>query len=233
MDEVSSYVCLLIANERVDTPRWYYARNRWEEGDAVLAQLNDAPIDSEKVQYTRREILAAIEAELEANSSLHWKQFLTMGIVDKTRMKIIRRLCMCFWLPMIREWMGSSLIAYYSQSPSFNIFLLHVPRLTTLPLRLRHPLHDRETLTRVSPLWCPKHLLRPRLRAPHLHHRACRPPQCPALRRHDNDGSHYNLHRPRRPLRVRSNAVGRNGHHLPLPVRLRLRLAGLRVAVLL
>ncbi|CAO2652816.1 Nn.00g022270.m01.CDS01 [Neocucurbitaria sp. VM-36] len=97
-----------------DTPRWYYARNRFEEGDAVLAQLNDAPIESEKVQYTRREILAAIEAELEANSSLHWKQFLTMGIVDKTRMKIIRRLFMCFWLPMIREWMGSSLIAYYS-----------------------------------------------------------------------------------------------------------------------
>ncbi|KAH7382676.1 MFS transporter [Phaeosphaeria sp. MPI-PUGE-AT-0046c] len=97
-----------------DTPRWYYARNRWEEGDAVLARLNDTPIDSEKVQTTRREILSAIEAELEANSSLHWKQFLTMGIVDKTRMKIIRRLCMCFWLPMIREWMGSSLIAYYS-----------------------------------------------------------------------------------------------------------------------
>ncbi|OAG06873.1 MFS transporter [Paraphaeosphaeria sporulosa] len=97
-----------------DTPRWYYARNRWEEGDAVLARLNDTPVESEQVQNTRREILAAIEAELEANSSLHWKQFLTMGIVDNTRMKIIRRLCMCFWLPMIREWMGSSLIAYYS-----------------------------------------------------------------------------------------------------------------------
>ncbi|KAF2650403.1 MFS transporter [Lophiostoma macrostomum CBS 122681] len=97
-----------------DTPRWYYAQNRWEEGDAILARLNDTDIDSEKVQQTRREILAAIEAELEANSSLHWKQFLTMGIVDNTRMKIIRRLSMCFWLPMIREWMGSSLIAYYS-----------------------------------------------------------------------------------------------------------------------
>ena len=87
-----------------DTPRWYYARNRWEEGDAALAQLNDADVASEKVQRTRREILASIEAELEANSSLHWKQFLTMGIVDNTRMKIVRRLSMCFWLPMIREW---------------------------------------------------------------------------------------------------------------------------------
>jgi hypothetical protein len=72
-----------------DTPRWYYARNRWGEGDAVLARLNDTPLDSEKVQNTRREILAAIEAELEANSSLHWKQFLTMGIVDNTRMKML------------------------------------------------------------------------------------------------------------------------------------------------
>jgi hypothetical protein len=98
-----------------DTPRWYYAQNRWEEGDAILARLNDTEISSENVQQTRREILANIESELEANSSLHWKQFLTMGIVDNTRMKIVRRLCMCFWLPMIREWMGSSLIAYYSE----------------------------------------------------------------------------------------------------------------------
>ena len=98
-----------------DTPRWYYARNRHEEGDAVLAQLNDTDVSSEKVQYTRREILQAIEVELEANASLRWKDFLTMGIVDKTRLKIIRRICICFWLPMIREWMGSSLIAYYSE----------------------------------------------------------------------------------------------------------------------
>jgi len=104
-----------VFDDLLDTPRWYYARNRWEEGDAVLALLNDAPVDSENVQRTRREILAAIEAELEANSSLHWTQFLTSGIVDNTRLKIVRRLCICFWLPMIREWMGSSLIAYYSE----------------------------------------------------------------------------------------------------------------------
>lgn len=100
---------------RPDTPRWYYARNRFEEGDAILARLNETDVDHAKVQDTRREILANIEAELEANSSLKWRDFLTSGIVDKTRMKIIRRLCMCFWLPMIREWMGSSLIAYYSK----------------------------------------------------------------------------------------------------------------------
>lgn len=97
-----------------DTPRWYYARNRNSEGDAVLARLNDLPVDSPEVQQTRGEIMLAIEAEMEASSSLHWKQFLTMGIIDRTPMKIVRRLCICFWLPMIREWMGSSLMAYYS-----------------------------------------------------------------------------------------------------------------------
>ena len=97
-----------------DTPRWYYARGRNEEGDRVLARLNDLPIESPQVQQSRQEILLAIEAELEANASLHWKQFLTLGVVDRTPMKIIRRLCICFWLPMIREWTGSSLMAYYA-----------------------------------------------------------------------------------------------------------------------
>jgi hypothetical protein len=98
-----------------DTPRWYFARNRPDEGDAVLSQLYDCPVDSPKVQQTKREILAAIDAELEANESLHWKQFITLGVIDKTPMKIIRRIMICFWLPMIREWMGSSLMAYYSE----------------------------------------------------------------------------------------------------------------------
>jgi hypothetical protein len=99
---------------QADTPRWYYAQNRFKEGDAILARLNDSPVDPDRVQQTRHEIMAAIEAEMEANSSLHWKQFVTMAIVDKSRMKILRRLSMCFWLPMVREWMGSSLIGYYT-----------------------------------------------------------------------------------------------------------------------
>lgn len=97
-----------------DTPRILYAKNRVEEADEILARLNDAPIESEKVQQTKREIFAVIDQELEAAHSLHWSQFLTSGIIDRTPIKIIRRLCICFWLPMIREWMGSSLVAYYS-----------------------------------------------------------------------------------------------------------------------
>ncbi|QDS68611.1 hypothetical protein FKW77_001242 [Venturia effusa] len=84
------------------------------QSDIALSQLNDLPVDSEKVQQIRRDIMLAIEMELEADSSLNWKQFLALGVVDKTELKIVRRIMICFWLPMIREWMGSSLMAYYS-----------------------------------------------------------------------------------------------------------------------
>ena len=83
-----------------DTPRWYYARGRIAEGDAALAQLNDANVSSEAVQETKRHIMTAIEIEKEADASLHWYQFLGLGIVDNTKLKIIRRLMICFWLPM-------------------------------------------------------------------------------------------------------------------------------------
>lgn len=91
----------LVAFFLPDTPRWYYARNRNAEGDATLSQLYDEPVDSEAVQETRRGIMANIEVELEANASLSWQQFLAMGFVDHTSLKIIRRLIICFWIPMV------------------------------------------------------------------------------------------------------------------------------------
>lgn len=113
-----------------DTPRWYYARNKIDQGDAALVQIYGEDIDSEAVQETKRHIMTAIEIELEANATLHWQHFLTMGIVDRTQLKIIRRLIICFWLPFVRllklnrsistnerqigEWMGVSLLAYFA-----------------------------------------------------------------------------------------------------------------------
>lgn len=89
-----------------DTPRWYYARNRPDDGDDALSRLADVPVEHPKVQQTRREIMVAIEAEEEAKSSLRWTSFLSMGILDKTPLRIVRRLVICFWLPFIREWTG-------------------------------------------------------------------------------------------------------------------------------
>lgn len=103
-----------------DTPRWYYAKGRPEQGDDALCRLTDLPLEDPKVQQTRREIFIAMEAELEAKSSLKWTQFLTSGITDKTPLRIVRRLCICFWLPFIREWTGSVSSAF-PRSPARTV----------------------------------------------------------------------------------------------------------------
>lgn len=97
-----------------DTPRWYYAKGREAEGDAVLCQLNDADMENPHVRETKKQILTAIEIEKQASQSLKLKDFLTMGFVDRTELKIIRRLVICFWIPMLGEWMGVSLLAYFA-----------------------------------------------------------------------------------------------------------------------
>ncbi|ETN41003.1 uncharacterized protein HMPREF1541_02935 [Cyphellophora europaea CBS 101466] len=106
-----------------DTPRWYYARGRIAEGDAALSRLYDQDLDADSVQATKRSIMTAIEIETEANETIRWYQFLGMGFVDHTRLRIIRRLVMCFWLPMLGEWMGISLLAYFTPVILQNIGL--------------------------------------------------------------------------------------------------------------
>ena len=86
-----------------DTPRWYYARGRIAEGDTTLARLNNTDVIDPFVQETKNRILKVIEIDTEASKSLHWKQFLTMGVVDHTRLKVYQRLVICFWLPMLGE----------------------------------------------------------------------------------------------------------------------------------
>lgn len=173
--------------------------------------------------------MLAIDAELEANSSLHWKQFATMGIVDKTPMKIIRRLCICFWLPMIREWMGSSLIAYYSEFPAG---LGAVENVLMVEHRQRYTCYCREAFFGVTSLGSVEHILRCWLLPVDLHHRARWPTIRANVRRDDHDGPTHNIHHPRgHPAdSVRSVGLDRNNFHIP--IRLRLRLAGLRLAVL-
>lgn len=46
-----------------DTPRWYYARGREEEGDRVLARLHALPVEHEAVQFVKAEIKASLEEE--------------------------------------------------------------------------------------------------------------------------------------------------------------------------
>jgi hypothetical protein len=59
-----------------DTPRWYYAKGRNMERDAVLSRLHEKPIDHPDVMFQRREIFASIKLEEDVNrfriSSLIW-----------------------------------------------------------------------------------------------------------------------------------------------------------------
>lgn len=71
-----------------DTPRWYYARNRIEEGDAVLQRLHELPIEHPNVQAQKTEILEAIHIEEESENqltilSLFW---------DNTELRVGRRI---------------------------------------------------------------------------------------------------------------------------------------------
>lgn len=213
-----------------DTPRYYYAKNRHAEGDDALERLNDAPIESESVQRIKQEILFAIEAEDEAASSLHWKQFLTSGIIDHTPMRIIRRLCICFWLPMIREWMGSSLMAYYIKS----LPCLFATLFLMLVYRLGHSQPCRRTTFASQPSRRrAQHLLRSGLRAALFHHRTSWPPFSADVRRLRHVRADPHLHGAPSRACNHLDPMGRYRHHLRVPLRLRLRVARLRVALLL
>jgi hypothetical protein len=86
-----------------DTPRWYYARDRIEEGDAVLALLHDLPTDDEKVQSQKREILTSLQLEAEDENKLNWKSLLFW---DNTELRVGRRIRISFLILSIQQMMG-------------------------------------------------------------------------------------------------------------------------------
>ena len=69
-----------------DTPRWYYARGREQEGDAVLARLHALPVDHKAVQFVKSEIISSLEEEDSAKISI-----LTL-FWDNTELQFGRRL---------------------------------------------------------------------------------------------------------------------------------------------
>lgn len=58
-----------------DTPRWYYAKGKTEEGDAVLCHLHNLAITDPAVNATKSEILASIELESLDTEGLRLKDF--------------------------------------------------------------------------------------------------------------------------------------------------------------
>ncbi|RVX74849.1 hypothetical protein B0A52_01126 [Exophiala mesophila] len=93
-----------------DTPRWYYARGRNEEGDDVVARLHDRPVEDPAVQAMRNEILASIKLEDEDEHKfnvidLFW---------DRSDLKAGRRIRISFMILSLQQMMGINLSVYYS-----------------------------------------------------------------------------------------------------------------------
>jgi hypothetical protein len=85
-----------------DTPRWYYAKGRTEEGDSVLCRLHDLPLDDIKVQVMKQEILSAIEME-----SMETSKFKVLELFwDNSDLRAGRRIRIAFLLLFLQTLMG-------------------------------------------------------------------------------------------------------------------------------
>ena len=86
-----------------DTPRWYYARGRPDEGDDVLARLHSLPIEHPAVQLVKAEILASLKEE-EGEENFNWLCLFW----DNTELQFGRRLRTSFLI----NWVGARLNVY-------------------------------------------------------------------------------------------------------------------------
>ncbi|KAG8158428.1 hypothetical protein KVR01_011550 [Diaporthe batatas] len=102
-----------------DTPRWYYARERIEEGDIVLALLNDQPVDHPNVQEQKKDILRSIQMEAEDEN----KFSLICLVWDNTELRVGRRIRTGFLLLSIQQMMGINMLVYFSTRIFANIGL--------------------------------------------------------------------------------------------------------------
>lgn len=85
-----------------DTPRWYYARDRIQEGDIVLALLNDRPLEDPHVQEQKRDILRSIQMEAEDENKLS----LLSLVWDNAELRVGRRIRISFLILSIQQMMG-------------------------------------------------------------------------------------------------------------------------------
>ena len=87
-----------------DTPRWYYAKGRNAEGDAILAKLFDKDIEHPEVQAIRHDIMSTIELESEEQNKFDiWGLFW-----DHSDLRVGRRIRISFMLLSLQQMMGQS-----------------------------------------------------------------------------------------------------------------------------
>lgn len=80
----------------------YYAKGRTEEGDSVLSQLHDLPIEHENVREQKKEIMNSIELEEHEENKLSF----TSLVWDKTELRVGRRIRIAFLILSFQQMMG-------------------------------------------------------------------------------------------------------------------------------
>ncbi|KAI6830218.1 putative sugar transporter STL1 [Hortaea werneckii] len=93
-----------------DTPRWYYARDRHEEGDKTLARLHGKDVSDEAVQTMRREILASLHEDDGEKSEFN----IMMLFWDNSDLQIGRRLRTSFLILFAQQFLGINMLVYFS-----------------------------------------------------------------------------------------------------------------------
>lgn len=99
-----------------DTPRWYYIRDRMEEGDKTLARLYGAYRkgkvnydDVPEIQAMKSTIISSFRVEEESENKL---TFLSI-VWDNTPLRVGKRIRISFIILGIQQSMGINILVYY------------------------------------------------------------------------------------------------------------------------
>lgn len=87
-----------------DTPRWYYAGGREEDGDAVLARLHAQSIEHPDVQAQKLEMIRAIRLEEQNENKFRYLDL----IWDRSELRAGRRIRIAYLLMVFQNMMGMS-----------------------------------------------------------------------------------------------------------------------------
>ncbi|KIX94522.1 uncharacterized protein Z520_09908 [Fonsecaea multimorphosa CBS 102226] len=91
-----------------ETPRWLYSHDRKDEAVTVLARLMDTTEDYDQVQFIKNEMEESLELERQ-QGSITLKGILS----DKTELKPMRRLLLCFFIQFFQQFSGVNAVVFF------------------------------------------------------------------------------------------------------------------------
>ncbi|KAJ9497336.1 hypothetical protein H2202_007140 [Exophiala xenobiotica] len=91
-----------------ETPRWLYSHGRKNDAITVLARLMNTSEDDEQVQFIKNEMEESLELERQQGS------ITLKGILnDKTDLKPMRRLLLCFFIQFFQQFSGVNAVVFF------------------------------------------------------------------------------------------------------------------------